>query len=83
MLCPVRVGGVPLTQHKTKHRSIPNVSGHIRWSLDLRYSHSELPTGRQQVPGSSPAAGETRHRSSRRPEEWLRIVESANVPAGS
>ena len=83
VLCPVRVGGVLLTQHKTMHRSIPNVSDHIRWSLDLRYSHPDLPTGRQQVPGF--IARSRRDPASVCPsaEEWLRIVESANVPAGS
>ena len=83
VLCPVRVGGVLLTQHKTMHRSIPNVSDHIRWSLDLRYSHPDLPTGRQQVPGF--IARSRRDPASVCPsaEEWARIVESANVPAGS
>ncbi len=83
VLCPVRVGGVLLTQHKTMHRSIPNVSDHIRWSLDLRYSHPDLPTGRQGVPGF--IARSRRDPASVCPsaEEWLRIVESANVPAGS
>ena len=83
VLCPVRVGGVLLTQHKTMHRSIPNVSDHIRWSLDLRYSHPDLPTGRQGVPGF--IARSRRDPASVCPsaEEWLRVVESANVPAGS
>ncbi len=83
VLCPVRVGGVLLTQHKTMHRSIPNVSDHIRWSLDLRYSHPDLPTGRKGVPGF--IARSRRDPASVCPsaEEWLRIVESANVPAGS
>ena len=83
VLCPVRVGGALLTQHKTMHRSIPNVSDHIRWSLDLRYSHPDLPTGRQEVPGF--IARSRRDPASVCPsaEEWLRIVESANVPAGS
>jgi hypothetical protein len=51
VLCPVPVGGVLLTQHKTMHRSLPNVSDHIRWSLDLRYSDPAMPTGRDGVPG--------------------------------
>ncbi|MCZ6633886.1 MAG: phytanoyl-CoA dioxygenase family protein [bacterium] len=49
--CPVRKGSVLLIQHKTIHRSIPNLSDHIRWSLDLRYSDPAMPTGRESVPG--------------------------------
>ena len=51
VMCPVRRGGVVLIQHKTIHRSVPNLSDHIRWSLDLRYSDPRLPTGRDDVPG--------------------------------
>ena len=49
--CPVKVGSVLLIQHKTIHRSIPNHSDHIRWSLDLRYSDPAQPSGRDGVPG--------------------------------
>ncbi len=83
VLCPVRVGGVLLTQHKTMHRSIPNVSDHIRWSLDLRYSHPDLPTGRQQVPGFVARSRRDPESVCRSAEEWVRIFESANAPAGS
>ena len=83
VLCPVRVGGVLLTQHKTMHRSLPNVSDHIRWSLDLRYSHPELPTGRQGVPGFIARSRRDPESVCRSAEEWVRIVESANVPNGS
>ena len=44
--CPMRVGDVLLMHHTTIHRSIPNNSDHIRWSLDLRYCDPSLPTGR-------------------------------------
>ena len=49
--CEIAVGGVLLIMHKTLHRSIPNRSDHIRWSLDLRYSDPAMPTGRDSVPG--------------------------------
>lgn len=49
--CPVPLGGVLLIQHKTIHRSVPNYSDHVRWSLDLRYSDPRMPTGRDGVPG--------------------------------
>ena len=49
--CPIRKGGLLVIQHKTAHRSLPNTSDHIRWSLDLRYSDPSFPTGRDGVPG--------------------------------
>ena len=51
VLCPVPKGSVLLIQHRTIHRSLPNVSDHIRWSLDIRYSDPAMPTGRDGVPG--------------------------------
>lgn len=49
--CPVRKGGVVVFQHKTAHRSFPNRTDRIRWSLDIRYSDPSMPTGRDEVPG--------------------------------
>lgn len=49
--CPVKKGSVLLIQHKTIHRSVPNLSDHTRWSLDLRYSDPAMPTGREAVSG--------------------------------
>ena len=49
--CPVRKGGVVVFQHKTAHRSFPNRTGRIRWSLDIRFSDPSMPTGRDEVPG--------------------------------
>ena len=76
VLCPVREGGVLLIQHKTFHRSLPNNSDHIRWSLDLRYSDPDMPSGRDDVPGFIT-------RSRRRPDsvcdtaaQWNRLVEA-------
>ncbi|MEE2752483.1 MAG: phytanoyl-CoA dioxygenase family protein [Candidatus Latescibacterota bacterium] len=49
--CPVPKGGVLLIQHRTIHRSVPNITNQVRWSLDLRYSDPALPTGRADTPG--------------------------------
>ena len=49
--CPVRKGGVVVFQHKTAHRSFPNRTDRIRWSVDVRYSDPSMPTGRNEVPG--------------------------------
>lgn len=49
--CPVPLGGALLFQHRTVHRSIPNISERVRWSLDLRFCDARKPTGRATVPG--------------------------------
>jgi hypothetical protein len=43
---PVRKGGVIFMHRHTPHRSIPNQSDHVRWSVDLRYQPTGTPTGR-------------------------------------
>ena len=82
-MCPVRQGGVVLLQHKTIHRSVPNVSDHIRWSLDLRYSDPRLPTGRDEVPGFIARSAETPEQVCRSVEQWQSIVEASSTAAGA
>ena len=47
---PMKKGDVLLMHKLIPHRSIPNRSGTIRWSLDLRYQQTGLPTGRSFYP---------------------------------
>ena len=75
--CPVRVGGVLLTQHKTIHRSIPNHSDHIRWSLDLRYSDPAMPTGRDHVPGFIAHSRAHPESVAHSLQDWLKQMETA------
>ena len=43
---PVQKGGIVFMHRWTPHRSTPNFSGDVRWSLDLRYQKTGTPTGR-------------------------------------
>ena len=43
---PVKKGGVVFMHRHTPHRSTPNYSDGVRWSLDLRYQKTGTPTGR-------------------------------------
>jgi ectoine hydroxylase-related dioxygenase (phytanoyl-CoA dioxygenase family) len=43
---PVRKGGIIFMHRLTPHRSTPNYSDTVRWSLDLRYQPTGMPTGR-------------------------------------
>jgi hypothetical protein len=45
VLCRVPYGGMLLFNNLLPHRSLPNLSNEIRWSLDLRWQDSSLPTG--------------------------------------
>ncbi len=51
LACPIRKGGAVLFQHKTLHRSFPNRTDRIRWSIDIRYSDPARPSGRDEIPG--------------------------------
>jgi ectoine hydroxylase-related dioxygenase (phytanoyl-CoA dioxygenase family) len=73
--CPVPFGGVLMTQHKTVHRSIPNVSDRVRWSLDLRYCDRHAPTGRASVPGFVCRSKEQPERVARSHYDWLKLME--------
>jgi ectoine hydroxylase-related dioxygenase (phytanoyl-CoA dioxygenase family) len=73
----VKKGSVLLIQHKTIHRSIPNLSDHIRWSLDLRYSDLAMPTGRDDVPGFTVRSRQHPERVSKTLADWLAIMATA------
>ena len=47
----VAVGDALLTSERLVHRSTPNRSDTVRWSVDTRYCQLGLPTGRESVPG--------------------------------
>lgn len=61
---PVRKGGIVFMHRCTPHRSTPNYSSDVRWSLDLRYQPRGTPTGRPFHP-------EFTARSRRHPETVL------------
>ena len=73
--CPIRVGSVLLIQHKTVHRSTPNFSDHIRWSLDIRYSDPRLPTGRDSVSGFIARSVENPELITKSHHDWLNLFE--------
>lgn len=77
--CPVPKGGALLIQHKTVHRSNPNFSNHIRWSLDIRYSDSRKPTGRPAVPGFIARSAEHPESIVRNHLDWLKLFEGISV----
>lgn len=51
MALPVRKGGAVLFHKMNVHRALPNRSGGLRWSMDLRYHPIGQATGRPAFPG--------------------------------
>ncbi|KAI8502573.1 hypothetical protein Bbelb_192750 [Branchiostoma belcheri] len=43
--CEVPYGGVLFINNAIPHRSLPNKTDNIRWSLDLRWQHPDKPSG--------------------------------------
>ncbi len=78
---PVNKGGVIFMHRYTPHRSTPNYSENVRWSLDLRYQPTGEPTGRPFHPAfavrsrQDPMSVLTDH------TEWCRLWEEALVSA--
>ena len=46
MPLPVRKGDIIMMQKEIPHRSLPNLTDEVRWSIDLRYQKTGTPTGR-------------------------------------
>ncbi len=51
VIVPIKFGSVLLLTNLTPHRSIPNVSNQVRWSVDARYQDAAQPTGYQPEAG--------------------------------
>jgi len=84
---PMRKGSVLLMHKLTPHRSTPNTSDDIRWSLDLRYQRSGTPTGRSFYPAfvarsrANPATELRDHAEwSRQWQQALAAITPANRP---
>ena len=73
-------GDVLCFTQKTPHRTLPNLSGAVRWSLDLRYEATPTVTesGRKQ---GFVARSRVNPQSVETCEQWLRKWE--NIPTGS
>jgi phytanoyl-CoA hydroxylase len=73
---PVKKGGVIFMHKEIPHRSTPNLTDTVRWSIDLRYQKTGTPTGRPFHPDfvvrsrSNPASVLTDHAA------WCRMWEA-------
>ena len=77
--CEVDVGDVLMTMERVLHRSIPNTSTIVRWSLDTCYSRIGLPTGRSQRPGFVARSRENPENVARSHHDWVKIFTEAGL----
>ena len=70
-------GDVLLTMERLVHRSLPNRSDTVRWSVDTRYCQLGLPTGRPKVPGFIARSRQNPASVARSLEDWLQILDNA------
>jgi phytanoyl-CoA dioxygenase PhyH len=74
---PVRKGGAVFMHRWTPHRSTPNYSDMVRWSIDLRYQKTGTPTGRPFHPDFIVRSREHPETVLTDHAEWVRLWEEA------
>jgi ectoine hydroxylase-related dioxygenase (phytanoyl-CoA dioxygenase family) len=74
---PVKAGGVVFMHRWTPHRSTPNYSDGVRWSIDLRYQPTGQPTGRPFHPEFVARSQEKPHQVLQDHTEWSRKWKTA------
>ena len=77
--CEVDPGDVLITMERLVHRSIPNRSQTVRWSVDTRYSRIGLPTGRSKVPGFIVRSRQHPDRVARSHHDWIQNLADAGL----
>jgi len=70
---PMKRGGALFFNRRLIHGSLPNVSGEIRWSFDLRYNPIGQSTGRDSLPGFVARSRKNPETVLTDPEEWNRM----------
>ncbi len=75
--CEVNAGDVLMTMERLLHRSIPNTSNTVRWSVDTRYNRIGLPTGRENVPGFVARSRKNPERVARSHHDWIELLTEA------
>ena len=79
MTCEVDAGNVLMTMERTIHRSIPNTSDTVRWSLDSCYSALGLPMGRLHSPGFVVRSRKDPEIVARSHHDWIKLFTAAGL----
>ncbi len=76
---PTKPGDVIIMDKHTCHCSLPNVSKHLRWSLDLRYNPTGQPTGRAGFPDFVARSRRNPKSELRDPMAWAHLWHEARA----
>ena len=79
MALPVKKGGAVLFHKMNVHRALPNRSGALRWSMDLRYHPTGQATGRPAFPGFVARSRRDPSSELRDPAAWAASWEAARA----
>jgi phytanoyl-CoA hydroxylase len=77
--CEVDVGDALMTMERLLHRSIPNTTDTVRWSVDTRYCRIGLPTGREEIPGFIARSREQPEQVARSHHDWIQALVEAGL----
>lgn len=77
--CEVDVGDILLTMERVVHRSRPNKSDTVRWSVDTRYSVIGQPTGRAERPGFVARSRRNPQSVAKTVDDWIHLFEQAGL----
>lgn len=77
--CEMLPGDAIMTMEQVAHRSLPNKSSAVRWSLDTRYCRLGVPTGRSTVPGFVARSRENPESVTRNHRQWVGLLLDADV----
>ena len=75
--CEMQPGDALLTLERVAHRSLPNTSSTVRWSLDTRYCRIGVPTGRSYVPGFVARSRADPQSVTRNHRQWAALLRAA------
>jgi phytanoyl-CoA hydroxylase len=79
---PVKKGGIVFMHRHTPHRSTPNFTHGVRWSLDMRFQPTGTPTGRPFHPAFVVRSRQNPQSVLTNYEEWNRLwAEALSKPA--
>ena len=80
--CEMQPGDALMTMERVAHRSLPNTSSTVRWSLDTRYCRLGAPTGRSSVPGFVARSRKHPESVTRNHRQWVSLLLAAGLNPG-
>ena len=82
LTCEMQPGDALMIMERVAHRSLPNTSSTVRWSLDTRYCRTGVPTGRSYVPGFVARSRKHPESVTRNHRQWVSLLLAAGVNPG-